>query len=149
MTWCKAVGAILVQQRDRVAFQHRDLHIKHLPGWYGEWGGGVEEGETPEQAIRRELAEELSNWDGSPFRPGTIIPLMSIQLRYPPKLPTGFEGTNCDMYLVPILCQATDLIVREGRGMGVFTFDEALRRTDICPTGQMSIQYINRFGPFA
>lgn len=43
---------MLLQQRD-------DNPGIHSPGHWTLWGGRVEEGETPDQAIRRELNEEL------------------------------------------------------------------------------------------
>lgn len=40
--------------------QKRDLVTKTNPGLLGLWGGGVEEGESIEAAVMREVSEELS-----------------------------------------------------------------------------------------
>lgn len=39
--------------------QKRDENAKRLPSWYGFFGGGLESGESPEEALRREIKEEL------------------------------------------------------------------------------------------
>lgn len=66
---------MLLQQRD-------EKPGIHSPGYWTLWGGRVEEGETPDQAIRRELCEELELVDvplawwrvyERPWRDGTVI----------------------------------------------------------------------------
>ncbi len=42
-----------------VFLQKRSADMKVLPNHFGFWGGGCEEGETPEQALVREVKEEL------------------------------------------------------------------------------------------
>lgn len=42
-----------------VFLQRRSDDAPRLPGFFGFWGGGVEEGETPEEALKREIREEL------------------------------------------------------------------------------------------
>ncbi len=39
--------------------QSGNIYVQKRGGNYAHWGGGVEEGETPEQALYRELEEEL------------------------------------------------------------------------------------------
>lgn len=48
----------LVDRRGRVLLQERDQHPRVDPECWGFPGGGVEDGETYEQAAYRELAEE-------------------------------------------------------------------------------------------
>lgn len=55
-----AVAAVIVVDGRRYLVQQRDdLPQIWFPGHWGCFGGAVEPGETPEQALRRELAEEL------------------------------------------------------------------------------------------
>lgn len=61
LTPAEAAAAIIVTPDGRYLLQHRDDDPRiFFPGWLGCFGGGLEAGETPLEAIRRELAEELS-----------------------------------------------------------------------------------------
>ncbi|MDO8668077.1 MAG: NUDIX domain-containing protein [bacterium] len=51
---------ILYEKNKKILLQHRAENAKRLPGYWGFFGGGVEAGETPEQAVRRETREELN-----------------------------------------------------------------------------------------
>lgn len=57
--WGKqAAGAIIVaQDSKRFLIAHRSEYVEQ-PGTWGTWGGALDEGETPEQAVRREVLEE-------------------------------------------------------------------------------------------
>lgn len=46
---------------------HRSKNAKQFPDNWSFWGGGIEEGETPEQALTREIQEEL-NWELTQFK---------------------------------------------------------------------------------
>jgi len=50
---------ILYNERKEVLLQHRAKDAKRLPDHWGFFGGGIETGETPKQALARELVEEL------------------------------------------------------------------------------------------
>lgn len=56
----QAVRALLLDEDDHVLLVHFDEEGRYVPG--GFWacpGGGIDPGETPEAALRRELAEQL------------------------------------------------------------------------------------------
>jgi 8-oxo-dGTP pyrophosphatase MutT (NUDIX family) len=56
----EAAAALIVTVDARYLMQHRDDKPGiFFPGWWGCFGGALEPGESPEQAVRRELAEEL------------------------------------------------------------------------------------------
>lgn len=56
-----ASAALVVTADGRYLMQHRDdLPGIFFPAFWGCFGGALETGETPEQAMRRELSEELS-----------------------------------------------------------------------------------------
>jgi mutator protein MutT len=50
--------AIFYDENKNIVVQERASHSK-MGEKYGFWGGGIEENETPEAAIKRELNEEL------------------------------------------------------------------------------------------
>lgn len=43
-----------------VFLERRSKTAARLADWFGFWGGGIEAGETPEQALIREMKEELN-----------------------------------------------------------------------------------------
>jgi mutator protein MutT len=51
--------AILYDKQKRVLLQHRADDAARLPGYWAFFGGGIEAGESPEQAVYREIVEEL------------------------------------------------------------------------------------------
>ena len=63
-----AVALALLHREGRWFLQRRDPASSHLPGRWEFPGGKVEEGESPEAALRRELGEELA-WAPGPLRP--------------------------------------------------------------------------------
>jgi 8-oxo-dGTP pyrophosphatase MutT (NUDIX family) len=48
---------IMAQDTGRFCIAHRSENVEQ-PGTWGTWGGAIDEGEDPAQAVRRELAEE-------------------------------------------------------------------------------------------
>jgi 8-oxo-dGTP pyrophosphatase MutT (NUDIX family) len=60
----RAVSLLLPYKKENgeilVYLQRRDKDAKRLPDWFGFFGGGIEEGESPEQALLREVKEELN-----------------------------------------------------------------------------------------
>lgn len=55
----KGAGVILIANNGNVLLQYRDKNNKWNQDSWSEFGGQIEEGETPEEAIKRELKEEL------------------------------------------------------------------------------------------
>ncbi|MBD3355505.1 NUDIX domain-containing protein [Candidatus Woesearchaeota archaeon] len=54
------VSVILLYDKEkRVLIQHRDDDAPTLPGYWAFFGGGIEEGESPVEALIRETYEEL------------------------------------------------------------------------------------------
>jgi 8-oxo-dGTP diphosphatase len=51
---------LLYDKENKILFQHRDEEMERLPGYWAFFGGGIDKGETPEQAVKRETLEELN-----------------------------------------------------------------------------------------
>jgi mutator protein MutT len=51
---------LLFDEQKRILVQHRSMDQKRSPGKWGFFGGGIDEGETPEEAVKRECQEELN-----------------------------------------------------------------------------------------
>jgi len=60
MTATELSAIILYDHKNRILLQHRTNDAPTFPGYWSFFGGGVEPGETPEQAAVRETLEELS-----------------------------------------------------------------------------------------
>ena len=51
---------ILYTSSGPILLQHRTDDAFRLPGYWAFFGGGIEQGENPTEALRREIREELS-----------------------------------------------------------------------------------------
>lgn len=101
-----------------VFLQRRSADIKVLPNHFGFWGGGCEEGETPEQGLVREVKEEL----------GINLDIRQVELfnHY------EFLGSIKNIFLyTPKDGWEKDNIIGEGDYGQWFKTDEALNREDI------------------
>ena len=52
-----AGALVYAKDTKRYLLSYRSIHLKEPHTW-ATWGGRIEKGETPEQAVRRELEEE-------------------------------------------------------------------------------------------
>ena len=121
-----AAAAIIVTPDERYLLQHRDdTPGIWFPGFWGLFGGAIDDGETPAAALARELAEEL---DLRPPRMTYFTQIgfdlrcwgLGIRLRY--------------MFEVPLAeSEIRRLVLREGQAMRLYTVDELLREPRLTP----------------
>jgi 8-oxo-dGTP pyrophosphatase MutT (NUDIX family) len=102
LTLYNLTGHILLQHRTDDAFR--------LPGYWAFFGGGIEHGENPTEALRREIREELSYEVQSPKF------LLAQQIRD--------EENDITKYVFVEQYQDQPLQLGEGQGMGWFSPDE-------------------------
>ncbi|MBN1684197.1 MAG: NUDIX hydrolase [Gammaproteobacteria bacterium] len=70
----RSVGCIVLTKDHQILLQHRPNNWRTFPGCLATFGGQIEQGETPIQALVRELKEEL----GAQVNPKDLIPLGAI-----------------------------------------------------------------------
>ncbi len=100
----------LVHRDGRWFLQRRELKNQVLPGRWEFPGGKAKEGETPEDALRRELQEELD------WRPSSIRALECAMYHYAGRV----------VSLHPFLCEG-NCRARTQLSWGWFTLDEVRR----------------------
>lgn len=132
-------SAVLVAEADgRYLLQLRDEKPGlHLSGHWGLFGGGLEPDETPEDAMRRELLEEL----GFAAR-GLESLAVSIHAIWP-EAPVF----RLHFFAVPFsAAEHAGMVQREGAGQGLFTAAEACRLERISPWDLCAILLHARHG---
>lgn len=121
-----AVAAIILLEDGRYVLQRRDdCQGIWYPGHWGCFGGAIDEGETAEQALCRELREELSFTvrEAQPFA-SFIFDLKSM----------GHESYQRIYYTLKMsLTEFDDSRLGEGSAIGVFDATEMLGELRLTP----------------
>jgi 8-oxo-dGTP pyrophosphatase MutT (NUDIX family) len=129
----RVVGILLVDAAGSILLQHRDAHAPVAPNQWSMPGGGIEPGETPEEAAHRELLEETGLrvewpltrfWQGT--RPSSVRPDML---------------TEWHVYCAPTTARQEDIIVGEGQAMAFVPPDRALA----LDLGSSAAYFVSRF----
>jgi len=141
-----AVAALLVTPDRRYLLQLRDDKPDiWFPGFWGLFGGGVDAGETPEEALRRELHEELG------FQPGQAAYFTQVcfdlrrwgrgvKLRYVFEVPiemdeiatmTLREGAGMELFAAPALGGLTKLAPYDALAIGLHVSQAVLAQAPI------------------
>jgi 8-oxo-dGTP diphosphatase len=131
----KSVSAIaLYKKSGELLLQHRTPDAPRFPGYWMFFGGEIEDGESPEQAVKRETVEEIG-----------------YELLDPRLLKTEHfwhEGTAYTAYVFVERYDGRPLTLYEGQGMGWFlpASTNDLMMTDLDRSLIRAIaEYIERF----
>ncbi len=107
----RQVAHAFIYQQSRLLLQLRDNRPDiSYPNYWGLFGGSLDAGETPIQAIARELTEELS------WTPTQIKYLLTWD--EPDQLLTTY------LFATPLTVATDQLILTEGQAFGLFAFEE-------------------------
>ena len=101
---------ILYTSTGHILLQHRTNDAFRLPNYWAFFGGGIEHGESPTEALEREVLEELSYQVQNPYF------LMAQKVRD--------ENDENTKYVFVEQYQDQPLQLGEGQAMGWFSPDE-------------------------
>lgn len=121
-----AIAALIHLEDGRYLMQHRDdAPSIWYPGHWGCFGGAVDEGENPVDALRRELYEELS----------FSITKAVYFTRFDFDLSTINKGAYYRIYYVVPMSQGERerIILHEGQGVQAFSGEELLNEMRLAP----------------
>ena len=111
----KVVVAFLHKGFDLYLLQLRDFKSSIIyPGHWGAFGGAMEEGESPETAIYRELAEEIG------YTPETFNFFRQAR--------NDKHKLNVYIFYSEMSVSTAELYLTEGTDMGVFSKEEILTK---------------------
>lgn len=105
----KVSNIILYDSDKRFLLQHRSWDAERLPGYWAFFGGGIKEGESPENAIRREAFEEIGY--------NLIEPRLLVEQNFRIKGNYGYMY----VFIEPFNGNKFELKLQEGQGWGWFS----------------------------
>ena len=114
---------IFYDEIGNIGVQHRESYSK-AGEKYGLWGGRKEKGESPTEAMKRELREELS------YSPKTLefwtnfTYIVDIEGKYKDWI------INHDVFLSPITDELMNAVVSEGDAVEIMSLDKAMSEPD-------------------
>ena len=110
------VAVIFLHSRGKVLLQHRAHDAKRASGKWSFFGGGMEEGETPSEAVKRECFEELC-----------------YELENPRLIYQGIINKGDMIYVyIEEFDTKRKLVLKEGQDMGWF-YPEEVKKLDVIP----------------
>ncbi len=107
---------VLRDENRKILLQHRDAGAPTLPNYWAFFGGGIEKGETPEQAVKREAKEELQI---------ELKPTFFKKYSYEPDELVK-KLVELDMFIAPLEWSVEQLKKQqlEGDDLGLFNFED-------------------------
>lgn len=123
-------GTLLLTDDDRIILHRRDSSAPTSPDRLGLFGGHANTDETPLEAAIRELQEETS-LDISQL---VLEPICDFEIT------DSASRKSYHFHTYKTIVPSTDFQVFEGRGLEVYTVDEALRRDDLTRSTRITIE---------
>jgi 8-oxo-dGTP diphosphatase len=109
----------LVDPQGRILMQHRDANANVSPNQWALPGGKIEEGETPDEAARREVLEET----------GLLVPKVEhLWSGTRPSVSTPDGLVEMHVFCAPTDASQEDVVLGEGQAMVFLTPGDALGR---------------------
>jgi len=112
-------SAIVLNDNNEVLLQKKDFSYHWFPGKWCLFGGGIEQGEDPETALRRELSEEI----GSFFDDLIFFK----KHKYRDISPNGIREGLQYVYVTHFKGKISDIKIYEGAGFAFFSPKELNR----------------------
>lgn len=103
---------ILLNGRNEILLQKKELIFKRWPGRWSMFGGGIKNDETPEKTIRREVREELG------------IKIENLKLFKIFDYEDKDRAGRMHVYIAPFKNKVSDIRLGEGAGFAFFAYDE-------------------------
>lgn len=122
--------AVLKLPDGRMVFQRRTSDAPANAGLLGHFGGHIEAGEAPDQAVKRELSEETSLNTGA--------------LEYKPLEPftVDRQGEAVEYWPFEVLIADMNLAVYEGERAEAYAPSSAMKRNDITSSVRFILEKI-------
>jgi 8-oxo-dGTP pyrophosphatase MutT (NUDIX family) len=130
-----AVALLKISGTSKVVMQRRSADDKIAPGLIGCFGGHIDKGETPAQALVRELKEETS----------LSIAESDLELLSVTDIPysSEFKG-SLRAHLFEVQIPSSDFILYDGVRAEVFSLVELLQRPDLTPSAKLVLSKIGQ-----
>ena len=113
----KQVVVVLPFIKSRVLMQLRDFNSSiDFPGRWGFFGGSIMDKETPEEAARRELFEEIG------LHPDTLYKINQTKIE-------GMDNCFSYAYGCPLTVPPERLVLKEGLDFVLATLEQVLSKT--------------------